>query len=206
MLGNIEIVEVSTVYDYERLRLAHGFCDMLQNDEEILWAIKRVKEHIIHPARYFMEIGCAGGGSLVMWSSIMDDIGTMIGVTLDDDPDELSNKIKVMTGINTQIIIADAHLHSTKELVEKSLGKNKLSGLFIDEDKTFQGAADSYNLYSSLVQSPGFIAFHDIQPASDEGEANNPTCAKFYQWLKYHHSYEEKRIPNMWRGIGIIFV
>jgi len=190
------------MYDHERLRIANNLCGMLQNDEEILWAIRRAKEHIVHSARYFMEIGCKGGGSLVMWSSIMHDCGLMLGVTLDDECDALQHKVNALTGINTRIINADSHFQSTKNAIAKQLGKEKLSGLFIDGDHSYNGALDDFNMYKEFVMSPGFIAFHDIMPGNNEDK----DCGHLFQHMKYHYSYEEKRVPNMWRGIGIILL
>ena len=180
----------------EMWRLAKGLGNIQQNQAEVFWAIERIPEYIGRPLDNWLEIGCYGGGGLMMWSQMIADDGILIGVTLDDNSAELARRVEAVTGKRTVILNMPSELESTKQAVIEALGGGCLDGFFADSKHTYDQVKAETELYMPLVGSPGICAYHDI--VGGEG-----TAAQYYQQERFTCSYEEKRIPgNGMKGIG----
>jgi len=184
----------------EMWRLAKGIGNIQQNKEEALWMVDRVPKYVGRPLRNWLEIGCYGGGGLMMWSQMLADDGVMIGITLDDNFINLQQKVESITGKRTIILNMRSELEETKEAVINALNGERLDGVFVDGEHTFKQIEKETELYTPLVRTPGVFAYHDI--AGGIG-----TNAEYYQQKRFNISYEEKRIPgNGMKGVGIFLL
>lgn len=188
----------------EMWRISKHFCSTIQVEEEIVWAMGRIKSYIGRPLRNFLEIGLHGGGSLCMWSQIVAEDGQLYGITLFSHPehkDFMEVLVPVLTGKQISIIPEASELETTKARLLQMLNGDKLDAIFIDSLHTAEQSEKEFEMYSPLVIDGGVIAFHDVVPKPEGGSTGD-----YYQKMKFDHVYEEFRCskdhPNM--GIGLI--
>jgi predicted O-methyltransferase YrrM len=146
---------------------ADGFFAPIQIREEIIEACKEIKA--LRP-KYIVEVGTAGGGTLLLWSRLAHPEATII--TLDLPGGEFgggSSYLRVpmfrRLGLPSQtihLIRGDSHQPESLELTKRYLNGNPADYLFIDADHTADGVRADYAMYSPLVRTGGMIAFHDI--------------------------------------------
>jgi predicted O-methyltransferase YrrM len=144
-----------------------GFFAPIQIREEIIEALEQVRQ--LQP-RYIVEVGTAGGGTMLLWLRVAHPEATI--VTIDLPGGEFgggSSPLRVplfrrlgLQGQTIHLIRGDSHDPATLELVRRHLGKNAADFLFIDADHTEAGVRADYKMYSPLVRPGGMIAFHDI--------------------------------------------
>src|SRR2546427_468071 len=129
-----ELVEV--VFNF-----ADGFFEPIQIQSEILEALREIRK--LRP-KYIVEVGTAGGGTLLMWSRVAHPEATI--VTIDLPGGEFgggSSYLRVplfrrlpLPGQTLHIIRGDSHNPRTVELTKKYLHSNPADFLFIDADHT----------------------------------------------------------------------
>ena len=144
-----------------------GFFEPIQRRSEILEALQEVRK--LRP-KHIVEVGTAGGGTLLLWSRVADPNATI--VTIDLPGGEFgggSSYLRVplfrRLPLPTQtlhLIRGDSHQQATVELTKSYLGGNLADFLFIDADHTEAGVRADYSMYSPLVRKGGMIGFHDI--------------------------------------------
>lgn len=193
--------------DEEMLRISR-LGQIKQNGKEILWTLKRVREHLPCPAKFFLEIGSWLGGSMAMWSQVVSEDGLLISITMTDHCAMIEKFVRLATGKRFILINQDSGLQNTKEKLIHALGGHLLDGVFFDGEGTAKHTRRDMKLYTLLVGSPGFMAFHDIIPKSKQREDASPTRAGLWQTMKYSYNYEEKREAGgtHTRGIGLILL
>jgi cephalosporin hydroxylase len=153
---------VDTVFAY-----ADGFFAPIQIREEIIEALEQVRQ--LRP-RYIVEVGTAGGGTMLLWLRVAHPEATI--VTIDLPGGEFgggSSPLRVplfrrlgLPGQKIHLIRGDSHDPATVEQTRQYLAGNAADFLFIDADHTEAGVRADYRMYSPLVRSGGMIAFHDI--------------------------------------------
>jgi predicted O-methyltransferase YrrM len=150
----------------EVMRFDDGFFAPIQIESEIIEALEEI--HKLRP-KYIIEVGTAGGGSLLLWSRVADPEATI--VTIDLPGGEfgggssylrvpLFRKLPLPTQ-KLHIIRGNSQIQETADLTKSYLG-NPADFLFIDADHTPSGVRNDYRLYSPLVRKGGIIGFHDI--------------------------------------------
>ena len=182
-----------------------GFFAPIQIREEILDALRDIRA--LRP-KYIVEVGTAGGGTLLLWSRIADPGATI--VTIDLPGGEFgggSSYLRVplfrrlgLPGQSIHLIRADSHASSTLELTKRYLDGNRADFLFIDADHTEQGVRSDYAMYSPLVRKGGIIAFHDIA-------INHPDYGIRALWGELAVSHQARSIlgtPQAY-GIGLLY-
>jgi len=163
--------------------------------------------------KIILEIGTARGGTLYLFTRIIDPEATIISVDLPGGPfggGYSEWKIPLYQsfakkGQKIKLLRANSHKISTLEKVNEILNKKRIDFLFIDGDHTYDGVKRDFNMYSSLVREGGIIAFHDI---AKHDPKSNCKVNKFWNELKNDYEYLEiiENIKQKWAGIGVIYL
>ena len=191
--------------DIEMFKIASEQCGIKQNENEMLWALERVRLHMGQPLEYFLELGCHSGGSAVMWSQLLSDDGVLIGVTLSPNPNILCDRVRGITKKGFMLVNHPSELDSTRAEVVSLLSYRKLGGIFIDTLHKTEQTSVEFDLYRDLVGLPGIIAIHDICPQS-RADGKEHTGV-WWQKTKFSYNYEEKRDNTRpVCGIGVILL
>ncbi|MFH1457415.1 MAG: class I SAM-dependent methyltransferase [Patescibacteria group bacterium] len=164
-----------------------------------------------------VEIGTARGGSLHAWCKIANSNAMLISIDLPKgrfgggySKNDIK-KFKTYKKINQKLhfLRMDSHKKTTKQKLEKILNNQKIDFLMIDGDHTYQGVKKDWELYNSLVNKGGIIAFHDIVETPRE-----PGCQVDKLWKRIKNKNKIKEIIDhksnyhiydQWGGIGIIY-
>jgi cephalosporin hydroxylase len=150
-----------------------------------------------------LEIGVYGGGSFALWCAMAS--GKKIGI----DSGSIAGPIHERIGhfqerfADVSIIKGDSHDDAVRQRVVSILNGEKLDFLFIDGDHTLAGVKMDYDMYSPLVRSGGWIAFHDVTESDYHKQMSAGGAAE--HWLALQHPrkiYIDWRDPGF--GIGII--
>jgi len=163
--------------------------------------------------RNFMEIGTKGGFSFSMLAFLFDN--KKISVDLPSGPFggpdynsmvERNNQLQSKFG-NVYGILGNSQHQKTLDEVTDVLDGEKLDLLFIDGDHTYEGVKSDYEMYNHLVNSGGYIAFHDVIYAPRwQGEAKCDVY-KFWEELRGNKitiSHFQKNHSLRWGGIGLL--
>lgn len=111
--------------------------------------------------RVVLEVGTYSGGHLCMLSRALPTVTTLIGVDLLVRNKALLRRL-APRGVNLHLIDGDSHSPSTRQAIERALGRQPIDVLFIDGDHTYDGVRGDYEMYRDLVREGGVIGFHDI--------------------------------------------
>ena len=194
---------------------------ILQAEEEILWAIDRARNYFGKPINVVCELGSYQGGSLAMWSLLLDDNDYLL---LSIDPETHGNRvlveyIKEHTGKDALHIKGGSEDLCTVANLESILDGRKIDLLFIDSIHTAAQSEREIYLYQPFVNSPGIIGFHDIYPFNFINQTEydgyygdfQVSTGMYWNMMKYNYSYEEKKVrradmPKNAYGIGLLFL
>jgi cephalosporin hydroxylase len=181
----------------------------VQVKQEIGMLLSILSKHTIYT---MLEIGTMSGGTLFLFSRIIDSNATMISLDLPGGKfggGYEDFKIPFFTNFaqkNQRIFLVRANSHSLASLstVKSILKEQKLDFLFIDGDHTYEGVKMDFQMYSPLVGNGGLVAFHDI--------CKHPlyTGCKVHEfWNEIKHAYMHQEIisnPHQkWAGIGVLY-
>ena len=159
-----------------------------------------------------LEIGTAYGGTLFLFSQVLNPDSIIISLDLPEGKFGGGYKnYKTSFYLNFKeksqymyLLRGDSHSPSSLSRVKSILLKEKLDFLFIDGDHTYDGAKKDYNMYAPLVGKGGLIAFHDIckHPPGWGCEVD-----KFWNEIKASFSYQEiiGTPSQRWAGIGLLY-
>jgi predicted O-methyltransferase YrrM len=190
----------------EVMRFSDGFFAPIQIESEIVGALTEINK--LKP-KYIVEVGTAGGGTLLLWSRVADP--EAIIVTIDLPGGEFgggSSYLRVplfrklpLPKQTLHIIRGDSQTQETADQAKSYLKGNAADFLFIDADHTAKGVRADYRLYSPLVRKGGIIAFHDIA-------ITNPEYGVRDLWaeLKTQHQTREILAQPRAYGIGLLWV
>lgn len=176
-----------------------------QIKEEILKLIKLLKKRKI---KNLLEIGTADGGTLFLFSKIVEDNGKIITIDLPNGyPRWREILYKSFSEKNKKIFIikSDSHDIKTYESVKKILNGEKLDFVFIDGDHSYKSVKKDFETYVKLVKKGGLVAFHDI--VKDERNYSGEVY-KFWEKIKKRYKNFEivKNKNQNGYGIGVIYV
>lgn len=190
----------------EVFHFASGFFEPIQIRSEILEALREIRE--LRP-KYIVEIGTAGGGTLLLWSRVADPEATI--VTIDLPGGEFgggSSPLRVplfrrlsLPSQTLRIVRGDSHDPKTLELTRTYLQGHPADFLFIDADHTARGVRADYDMYSPLVREGGIIGFHDIAVLSPEYGVR-----ALWSELKKQHRTRDIIGEPMAYGIGLLYL
>lgn len=112
-----------------------------------------------------LEIGAGPCGTAATFSEQVGPEGCVVSVDLPLEIGGTPLEYEKMTKAKAehwQMVRGDSGAYSTKEAVEKALGGRPVGLLFIDGEHTKAAAARDLEVYRTLVDKEGLIAFHDI--------------------------------------------
>jgi predicted O-methyltransferase YrrM len=174
----------------------------MQKREEAIALMERVGR--LRPS-VILEIGTAGGGSLVLLCRAAPPDATIITVDL---PRRLGGyhwtKIPLYRSFarrqqRLHLVRGDSHSNSTLAAVRAHLRNREVDFLLIDGDHRYEGAKRDFEQYSSLVRSGGVIAFHDIRPHFRD----DVKVDRLWRELTSQYRYEELIADPTSNGYGI---
>ncbi len=161
--------------------------------------------------KYILEIGTANGGTLFLFSKIASRDATIISVDLPEGQfggGYPSWKIPLYNSFRSHqqklfLIRSDSHAYETLAHVKNILNGKKADFILIDGDHSYEGVKKDFEMYSTLINENGVIAFHDIVPGHEKDAGG-----VFKFWKEIKHSHQVKEIVKDWNqnggGIGII--
>lgn len=189
-------------------KFAGGFLKPMQVKSEIAACLMRVEAL---QARVVIEIGTAGGGTLMLWSRVAAEDAVIISIDLPGGQfgggypawrAPIYSRL-VRSSQELHLLRMDAHSRTTINKVEKVLRGRKCDFLFIDGDHTYEGVKQDFLMYSALVRNGGIIALHDIVR-----HHGNPDCHvdRFWSEVKSRYHCEEYVADwsQGWAGIGVL--
>jgi len=181
--------------------------------EETLWTLTRIRSYLGgKKAEAILEIGNNEGAFLCMISRLLKKDGLLIGVDSGawDADVEYELLEEVAPHVNIHLIKGKSEDPKTQTMVSEILGGVSLTVLAIDSLHTEKQTNIEWRMYKHLLGARAVAYFHDI--AGGFGQIDNPgrrrTTRDFWNSIKYHHSYEEKRarahVGPM--GVGLLFL
>lgn len=182
----------------------------IQIESELQILLNILKKRSI---RLMLEIGTAKGGTLFLFTRIIDSRARMISLDLPKGKfggGYEDFKVPFFTNFARKdqrifLIRADSHSSSSLSTIKSILKGQKIDFLFIDGDHTYEGTKKDFQMYSPLVHKGGLIAFHDICKGPPElaGEVN-----KFWNEIKLGCGHEEIVHNGNQEsfGIGVLYV
>jgi len=181
-----------------------------QVKEEIMGLLKLLQN--IKP-KVVLEIGTARGGTLFLFTRVVQPDTTLISIDLLGGPfggGYPTWRIPLYESFalpcqKIQLIRRDSHDPVTLGAIKNILDGRKVDFLFIDGDHSYEGVKRDFEMYSGLVGKGGIIAFHDIchHPPETGCEVNRfwVEVNKKYRYLELVKDWEQG-----WAGIGVIHV
>jgi predicted O-methyltransferase YrrM len=198
------------IFHHKPLSLVGWSIEPLQIKLEIETLLSILGEQSIST---LIEIGTANGGTLFLFTRIIDPNARLISLDLPHGKfgggyEDI--KIPFFTNFaerNQRIFLVQADSHSASSLstVKSILKDQEVDFLFIDGDHTYEGVKKDFQMYSQLVHKGGLVAFHDIcrGPPELAGAVN-----KF--WNEIKPGYVHKEIVNssnqVGYGIGVLYI
>jgi predicted O-methyltransferase YrrM len=188
------------------MRYQNGFFAPIQIESEIIEALREIKK--LRP-KYIVEVGTAGGGTLLLWSRVADPHATIITIDLPGGQFgggssylrvPLFRKILLPTQ-TLHIIRRNSQIQETVDIARGFLKGNDADFLFIDADHTPTGVRTDCWLYSPLVRRGGIIAFHDIGITRAEYGVRG-----LWEELKQKHRTRDILGAPLTYGIGLLYV
>jgi len=171
----------------------------LRDKNEFLSFCSYVIEKIKSPQR-LIEVGTANGGTLFIFSRLMDAGSIIVSIDIHKFSD---SRIELYRNFDREkvikIIRANTFDEATPIKVYDALGKVQADLLFIDADHTYAGVKNDFNKFSPFVKNGGLIAFHDINPDRGNGVPD------FWENIKGDFEHKEFRQKlTGWGGIGVL--
>jgi len=199
----------SNIFCHIPLRYIGWPISPMQNESELQILFNILQKRSI---RRMLEIGTARGGTLFLFTRMIDSSARIISLDLPKGKfggGYEGFKIPFFSNFarkNQRICLvrADSHSSSSLSTIKSILKGQKIDFLFIDGDHTYEGIKKDFQMYSPLVRKGGLIAFHDIckGPPERVGEVN-----KFWNQIKTTHLHQEI-IDNPHQncaGIGVLY-
>jgi predicted O-methyltransferase YrrM len=180
----------------------HGITP-IQNPREILDLLRVLKQA---SPRTILEIGTARGGTLFLFTRIAAADAQLVSIDLPEGPGGGGYphwKLPLyqafpLPGQRLELIRDDSHDLAVLAHVAKLVGDRGLDLLFIDGDHSYNGVKSDFEMYGSLVNPAGLIAFHDIDYSRD--------VRQLWDEIKVGRHFQEIRDDHgQTFGIGLIY-
>ncbi|MFX1363421.1 MAG: class I SAM-dependent methyltransferase [Promethearchaeota archaeon] len=201
-----ENCNLGQLFDFFKLP-RNNIIKLQQIKSELLKLLEKIKK--LRP-RIILEIGTLNGGTLFLFSRVIDTRAIIISIDLPKRkfnnllPDWRIPLIKrfPLQHQKLKLIRANSHKASTLSQVKKIIDSKKIDFVFIDASHSYEGVKKDFEMYSPLVKDDGIIAFHDIVNLS--GSIN--TVYKFWEQIKNQYDFDEfyEDPTQKTGGIGVI--
>jgi len=135
-----------------------------------LWA-KQAKEEIRDVATAaaardpdtVVEIGSLNGGTLYVWSRVLEPAGTVVTVDVDHRGKERFFREFVSDlDAEMKLVEGDSHADGTVRELENAIDRG-IEFLYIDGDHSYGGVKSDFETYSRYVADGGLVALHDVE-------------------------------------------
>lgn len=178
---------------------------MPQEREEIIGLAQFV--HDLQPL-VIVEIGTKFGGTFMIWNEVtnaktisIDLVEGIHGGITREATDERNKKFKKLYNDRCIFIEGNSHDKLTYNALLTALNGQLIDFLFIDGDHTYEGVKQDYEMYSPLVRTSGYIAFHDI---NDTQRHRDRDVYVGKLWNELDGEKTEFNVGSDWAGIGVI--
>jgi cephalosporin hydroxylase len=178
---------------------------MPQEREEIIGLAQFV--HDLQPL-VIVEIGTKFGGTFMIWNEVtnaktisIDLVEGIHGGITREATDERNKKFKKLYNDRCVFIEGNSHDKLTYDALLTALNGQLIDFLFIDGDHTYEGVKQDYEMYSPLVRTSGYIAFHDI---NDTQRHRDRDVYVGKLWNELDGEKTEFNVGSDWAGIGVI--
>jgi predicted O-methyltransferase YrrM len=158
-----------------------------------------------------LEIGSSRGGSLYLFTKVVDPAATLVSVDLRFPNPGLLRSFAQGTQKVTPLQGDSGAPETIAEV--KRIFPSPIDFLFIDGDHSYEGVKRDFETYSPMVRPGGLIAFHDIV---DDNETRYGVITggwaggvpKFWNEVKTRFEHRElvKNPAQDACGIGLLFV
>lgn len=160
--------------------------------------------------KVIVEIGTSQGGTLYLFSRLVEPGGTVISI---DKPGEPGSVRPVMRAVyrtfgkknGAQIITLDrdSHATSTHEEIRQLLAGRPIDLLFIDGDHSYEGVKADFHTYRQWVAPTGLVGLHDIAHSDNHRTIKVP---RFWRELTSQSVNVQSIVaaPGRSPGIGIV--
>ena len=153
-----------------------------------------------------VEIGSAKGGTLYLWSRLIQANGLLVSIDLPGGPGSVRWPTRRQyrnfgrdRGVKVCMISMSSRDAATLERLQEILGSRKIDFLFIDGDHRYEGVKYDFTHYLPFVSEKGLVALHDVNlPVGSECEVG-----KFWKELEASEHATQAIIGNPPRNMGI---
>jgi predicted O-methyltransferase YrrM len=158
-----------------------------------------------------VEIGTAGGGTLLGWCALARADATIVSIDLPGgpfggSPEDRSPILRSFAapGQALHLLRMDSARRRTYDEVQRLLGDRRIDLLYIDGDHSYYGVRTDLLLYAPLVREGGLVVLHDINSASSD-----PAVEVEYLWQQLKATWEWREIvhqepPPTYGGFGVL--
>ena len=196
------------------LRFMHGTSPRLDSAFRIIQIDAEIEalcaELAADPPRRVLEIGTAGGGTLLLLAAVSRHDATLVSVDLPQPSGYAIHRERIYRAAarseqRIELVRGDSHRPATLRCVSAIFAGEPVDVLFIDGDHTLEGVAADYATYAPLVRPGGVIALHDIVEGPVDFVGGVPA---FWRTLKGRPSDQQHEIVADYAqgglGIGVI--
>lgn len=179
-----------------------------QNPNEIGAVCRRLMER---PPKTVVEIGTAKGGTLYLWSRLVQPGGLVISIDKPGGPGSVRpvtlnvyRSFGLGRRVHVHTLARDSHAESTHAELRRMLDGRRVDFLFIDGDHSYEGAKADFWDYQQFLAEDALIGMHDIgipesHPTIQVGRVWSELCARDFA--------RESIVadPGASPGIGLVF-
>jgi predicted O-methyltransferase YrrM len=157
--------------------------------------------------RIICEIGTDMGGTLYIWTKVLQNHGKLISIDLPRLYRKSINRFFkkfILPSQEIHFIRENSHSHKSIKQLKSILSGQVIDFLFIDGDHSYDGVKSDFFDYLPFVRPQGgIIALHDIS-IIDKPD-NICGVSTFWNEIKSQYKYEEIVQPDGC-GIGLVFL
>lgn len=160
--------------------------------------IYSVAEHIrSHAPSTILEIGAGWGGTLYVWSRLIESANTIISIDIDyRGKIPLIKSLGDLTDKDIICIEGSSHNNQVKDKTEHLTRDKNIDFLYIDGDHSYESVKKDFDTYSSMVADGGIIGLHDVE--------NHKTEVPIF-WRELEEEYDCRKIDKG-AGTGLVYV
>ena len=200
-------LEESSLHPFELVKQFKGFglyrsiaaVQVESEISELFDMVRSTRPNII------CELGTDMGGTLYLWSKVIQPDGLIISIDLPRTYRKSLNRFFELAFLEKEnksricFLREDSQSHECREKVRRILNGKQIDFLFIDADHSYEGVRRDFLFYSPFVRESGVIAFHDILD----------DCGVDRFWSEIKSDYVSREIVENYGqgfcGIGLLY-
>lgn len=159
-----------------------------------------------------VEIGTSCGGTMYLWSRIVQRGGLVVSIDLPGEPGSVRPMMRAVYstfgtkfGVKSVMIDGDSHSSQTVNRLKTVLAGQSIDFLFIDGDHSYSGVRADFETYRSLVSPTGLIAMHDISSVPGHASIEVPRFWNELETISFDRKIKEfVAVRGKTPGIGVV--